>query len=263
MSTATALKQPPNHRPDISPQEWEARLDLAAAYRLGARFGWTDLLGTHFSLRVPGTTDQYLVNPYGLFFEEITASSLVKIDLKGNLLSASEHGVNPAADRIHGAIYAARPEIASVIHLHSVDGTAISIQKDGLLPLSQNALILLGRVGYYTYGGLDLDDAECAKLTDALGDGRILIMRNHGTLTTGRTIGEAFSWMFRLEKAAKIQIAALAGERELTPVAPEVVEHTIARGARSYTDQHWSPGARIEWAAFRRKIDREDPGYAQ
>lgn len=263
MSTATALKLPPQHRPDISPEEWQARLDLAAAYRLGARFGWTDLLGTHFSLRVPGTTDQYLVNPYGLFFEEITASSLVKIDLSGNLLSGAEHGVNPAADRIHGAIYAANPDIASVIHLHSVDGTAVSIQKDGLLPISQNALIIIGRTRYYTYGGLDLDDAECSKLTAALGDGRILIMRNHGTLTTGRTIGESFSWMFRLEKAAKIQIAALAGGQELTPVDPQVVERTVARGARSYTDDHWSPGARIEWAAFRRKIDREDPGYAQ
>lgn len=262
MST-TALKLPPKPGSDIPPEEWAARLDLAAAYRLGAAFGWTDLLGTHFSVRVPGTTDQYLVNPYGLFFEEITASSLVRIDLKGNLLSPSPRGVNAAADRIHGAIYAARPDVTSVIHLHSVEGTGVSIQKDGLLPISQNALLVLSRTRYYDYGGAGLDEAECARLVGALGDGGILIMRNHGTLATGRSVGEAFSWMFRLEKACKIQIAALAGGRALTPVEPGIIARTLDRGSRTYTDQHWSPGAGIEWEAFRRKIDRDDPGYAQ
>lgn len=261
--TAAARLLPPQHRPDISPEEWQARLDLAAAYRLGARNGWTDLLGTHFSQRVPGTTDQYLVNPYGLFFEEITASSLIRIDLRGNLIGNPEHGVNPAADKIHGAIYAARPDVNAIMHLHSPDGTGVSIQKDGLLPISQNALLLIGRTRYYDYGGAGMDDAECGRMTDALGDGGILIMRNHGTLTTGSTIGAAFSFMARLERACHIQVSALAGNRELTPIDPALIERMIARGNRTYTEQHWSPGARIEWAAFRRKIDRDDPGYAQ
>jgi ribulose-5-phosphate 4-epimerase/fuculose-1-phosphate aldolase len=245
----------------FSPEEWEARLDLAAAYRLAARNGWHDLLGTHFSLRVPGTSDQYLVNPAGFFFEEITASSLVKIDTRGNVLSDSPYGVNPAADDIHGAILSARPDIHAVMHLHSVAGTGVSIQKNGLLPISQNALILLNRVRYYDYGGAGLDEAECARLVAALGDGSVLFMRNHGTLAAGRTIGEAFALITRIERACQIQIAAQAGG-ELTDIDPEVKEKTITRGRRNYSDSSWSPGARVEWAAFRRKVDRDDPSYA-
>lgn len=246
--------------PTVSPEEWSARVDLAAAYRLGAQFGWHDLLGTHFSVRVPGEPGHYLVNPAGYFFEEITASSLVKIDLDGNLLSDSPHGVNPAADEIHGALYAARPDVQAIMHLHSVAGSAVGAQKQGLLPISQGALLLLNRVRYYDYTGAGLDSAECARMAAALEDGTVLIMRNHGTLAAGRSLGEAFALIVRLERACSIQVAAQAGG-ELVDVAPEVVRKTIERGRRIYSDSHWSPGARHEWAAFRRKADRDHPGY--
>ncbi|MEC5386433.1 class II aldolase/adducin family protein [Uliginosibacterium sp. H3] len=245
----------------FSPEEWAARLDLAAAYRLAGQFGWHDLLGTHFSVRVPGTTNQYLVNPFGLFFEEITASSLVKIDTDGNVLSASEHGVNPAADEIHGGIYAARPDVNAIMHLHSVAGTGVATQKGGLLPISQNAILLQVRTRYYDYGGSGIDSKECAKLVAALGDGSVLFLRNHGTLSAGRTIGEAFALIARIERACQIQLAAQAGG-EIAPIDPDVLARTIERGKRIYADNSWSPHARVEWAAFRRKIDRDDPGYA-
>lgn len=245
----------------FSPEEWEARVDLAAAYRLGAALGWHDLLGTHFSLRVPGEPDRYLVNPAGFFFEEITASSLVKIGLDGTQYSESPHGVNPAADEIHGALYAARPDITAIMHLHSVEGTGVSAQAEGLLPISQNALLILNRVRYYDYTGSGLDSAECARMAAALGDGSVLFMRNHGTLTAGRGIGEAFALLTRLERACKIQIAAQSGSGLVYP-DPAIVQKQLERGKRIYSDTHWSPKAKHEWAAFRRKADRDHPGYA-
>lgn len=247
---------------DFPPEEWAVRLDLAAAYRLAGRFGWTDLLGTHFSSRVPGTADQYLVNPYGLFFEEITASSLVKIDLDGKLVEDNGYAVNPAADLIHGGIYATRPDVRSILHLHSVAGVAVASQEGGLLPISQNAIIIRERVRYYDYTGIKLDRAECGRLAAALEDQDILVLRNHGTLAVGRSIGEAFSFIARLEKACAIQIAAQSAQAPLKAIEPQYVEQAGAFGLRLYTPESWSPGAAIEWQAFRRKIDREDPGYA-
>ncbi|HEM7842895.1 TPA: class II aldolase/adducin family protein [Burkholderia multivorans] len=242
-------------------KEWQARCDLAAAYRLAAANGWHDMFGTHFSLRVPGTTDQYLVNPAGYFFEEITASSLVRIDTHGAVLSESEHGINPAAARIHGAIFSARPEIGAVMHLHSVAGTGVSIQKAGLMPISQSAVILSSRVRYYDYGGADLDDAEQQKLVHALGDGSVLFMRNHGTLTAGRTIGEAFALMTRLERACQIQLAAQLSD-DITEIPLALREELVLLGTRIYSTDSWSPAAKLEWAAFRRKADRDFPDYA-
>jgi ribulose-5-phosphate 4-epimerase/fuculose-1-phosphate aldolase len=261
MSAATQITNLRDNRHGFSPQEWEARLDLAAAYRLAARFGWHDLLGNHFSLRVPGTTDQYLINPWGLFFEEITASSLVKLDLKGNVLSETQHGINKAGEVIHGAILAGRPDIASVMHLHSGAGAGISAQADGLLPISQNALILLDRVRYHDYEGPASEEEERRRLVRDISDGSILILRNHGTLTAGRTIGEAFVLLARLERAAEIQLAAQAGSGIYYP-SKEAIERTIAIGGKMYGPNSRSPGASLEWAAFRRKLDREDPGYA-
>ncbi|CAN5410785.1 class II aldolase/adducin family protein [soil metagenome] len=252
------LRATPDH---FSPEEWAARVDLAAAYRLAGRLGWHDLLATHFSLRVPGTEGEYLVNPFGLFFEEVTASSLVKIDTEGKLLSPSEYGVNPAADEIHGAIYAARPDVNAVMHLHSVAGTGVATQAGGLLPISQQALLLQVRTRYYDYGGSGIDSVECAKMVAALGDGSVLFMRNHGTLATGHNIGEAFALITRIERACQIQLAAQAGG-EIAHIDPEVVAKTIQRGHRIYSEKSWSPHAKIEWAAFRRKLDREDPAYA-
>ncbi|MFG1478343.1 class II aldolase/adducin family protein [Xanthobacter sp. V4C-4] len=247
---------------DFSPEEWAVRVDLAAAYRLAGRFGWTDLLGTHFSSRVPGTTDQYLVNPYGLFFEEITASALVKIDIEGRLVEDNGYGVNPAADLIHGGIYATRPDVQSILHLHSVAGVAVAAQEGGLLPISQNAIIIRERVRYYDYTGVKLDREECGRLAAALEDQDILFLRNHGTLAVGRTIGEAFSFIARVEKAAAIQIAAQSAQAPLKAIEQQYIDQAGAFGLKLYTPDSWSPGAAIEWQAFRRKIDREDPGYA-
>lgn len=264
MSTATLAERPTPSAPPshgFSAEEWEARLDLAAAYRLAAALGWHDLLGTHFSLRVPGEPGHYLVNPAGYFFEEITASSLVKLDLDGNLLSGSPLGVNPAADEIHGAIYRARPDLSSVMHLHSIAGTGVSAQVEGLLPVSQNAMLLLHRVRYYDYVGSGLSAEECEQLAAALGDGSVLFLRNHGTLAAGRGIGEAFALITRLERACKIQLAAQAGSG-LVQIPPDVLARQLERGKRIYSDTHWSPRAKHEWAAFRRKADRDHPDYA-
>lgn len=246
----------------MSAEEWATRLDLAAAYRLGAQMGWSDLLGTHFSARIPGTQDEYLVNPYGLFFEEITASSLIRINTRGEVSGRqSEYGVNRAADVIHGGLYAAQPQAAAAIHLHSVAGTGVASQHDGLLPVSQSALMILSRVRYYDYTGAKLDREECARMARTLGDGQILMLRNHGTLTVGASLGEAFALMVRLERACAIQLAAQASGK-LRVIDPGFVEESIAFGASIYSQQSWSPQASVEWAAFRRKIDREDPGYA-
>jgi ribulose-5-phosphate 4-epimerase/fuculose-1-phosphate aldolase len=259
-SQVTHLREPKH---GFSPEEWEARLDLAAAYRLAARFGWHDMLGNHFSLRVPGTADQYLLNPLGLFFEEITASSLVKLDTKGNILSDSPHGINKAGEVIHGGILAARPDVASAMHLHSAPGAGVSAQKDGLLPLSQNALILMDRVRYHDYEGpASNEEEERCRLAGDLGDGSILFLRNHGTLTAGRTIGEAFVLLGRIERACEIQLAAQAGGAVHFP-SQDAIDRTRAIGGKMYGPNSRSPGAALEWAAFRRKLDREDPGYAQ
>ncbi|OZI37130.1 hypothetical protein CAL29_01485 [Bordetella genomosp. 10] len=257
----SATSTPSSVRASCSQQEWDARVDLAAAYRLAAQYGWHDLLGTHFSLRVPGEPDHYLVNPAGYFFEEITASSLVKIDLDGNQLSPSPNGVNPAADEIHGALYTARPDIQAIMHLHSVAGTAVGAQEGGLLPISQNAMLLLNRVRYYDYRGSRLPSEEWTRMAEQLGDGSVLFMRNHGTLAAGRSIGEAFALIARTERACGIQVAALAGGLKLHDVDAEVVRASIERGRTIYSDRHWSPKAKHEWAAFRRKADRDFPGY--
>lgn len=249
--------------PHIPEAEWQARLDLAAAYRLAAAQGWHDLLGTHFSSRVPGTTDQFLVNPYGLLFEEITASSLVKIDLEGKVIGDNGYNVNPAADVIHGGIYAARPDVNAIVHLHSVAGVAVASQEDGLLPISQNAMIIRGRVRYYPFTGVKLDREECARMAAALGEQTVLFLQNHGTLVAGHTIGEAYSFVVRVERACQIQLAAQASGARLKVVEPQWVEQAAQFGLKLYTENSWSPGAVTEWNAFRRKVDRDDPGYAQ
>ena len=255
----TNLREP---RHGYTPEEWEARLDLAAAYRLAARFGWHDMLGNHFSLRVPGTKDQYLLNPLGLFFEEITASSLVTMDTAGNVLSDAPHGINKAGEVIHGGILAARPDVNSVMHLHSSAGAGVSAQTDGLLPISQNALILMDRVRYHDYEGPASDaDDERRRLARDLSDGSILFLRNHGTLTAGRSMGEAFVLLGRVERACEIQLAAQAGSAVHFP-SQDAIDRTRAIGAKMYGNNSRSPGASLEWAAFRRKLDREDPGYA-
>jgi len=253
----------PSAPPGMAEAEWKVRLDLAAAYRLVALFGWTYLIGNHLSARVPGTDDEFLLNPYGMMFEEITASSLVKVDQHGNLLSDTDYIVNPAGFVIHGCIHAARPDVDCVIHLHTRDGGAVATQDEGLLPITQNALLIYDQVTYHDYEGVALDMDERERLLADLGDKRIMILRNHGTLTAGRSVAEAFVTMYRLEKACEMQIAAQAGGARLRALPPEVVQGTIETGRRIYSKGGLSPEGEREWKALLRKLDRDDPGYRQ
>src|SRR5437868_11268094 len=195
----------------LSDAEWQARIDLAAAYRLVALHGWDDLIFTHISARLPGADHHFLLNPYGMMFEEVTASSLVKIDLTGNKVTDSPHFINPAGFTIHSAVHEARADALCVMHLHTDYGIAVSAQKDGLLPISQQAMLALASLAYHDYEGLALNEQEKPRLVADLGDKSHMILRNHGLLTVGGTAAEAFLAMFLLERACKIQILAQAG----------------------------------------------------
>ena len=240
--------------------EWAARCELAAAFRLAALYGWTDMLGTHFSLRVPGTASEFLINPFGLLFEEITASSLLRIDADGTLLSASPYKVNRAGFVIHSALHMGRPDVHCVMHCHTRDGSAVSMQAQGLLPASQRALTIAPLLRYHDYEGVAVDLAERASLQRDLGDGGMLILRNHGTLTVGGSVGEAFFRMYRLEMACGLQVAALSGGGKLHPVAQAVKDK-----AASQVAQIASMGEidALVWAALMRKLGREGVNYAQ
>jgi ribulose-5-phosphate 4-epimerase/fuculose-1-phosphate aldolase len=248
----------------MSESEWEARVDLAAAYRLTALLGWSDMLGTHISARVPGTQDQFLINPYGMLFEEITASSLLRIDVDGNKLSESPYNANKAGFTIHSAIHMGAPEAHAVMHLHTGYGVGVSSQKSGLLPSNQMALTVLSLVRYHDYEGVAFDLGERERLVNSLGDGGMLILRNHGTLTVGATVAEMFARMYRLERACKFQIMALTGGTELNPIAEEVVKHAIEQGRQNHLrgGSGQSAGGELLWAALKRKLEREDPEYA-
>jgi ribulose-5-phosphate 4-epimerase/fuculose-1-phosphate aldolase len=273
MKTATRKSNVTRLRPAAKPRlrsvrnrigaaEWQARVDLAAAYRLTALMGWTDLLGTHISCRVPGTHDQFLLNPYGMLFEEITASSLIKVDVDGNKLSDSPYDVNQAGFTIHSAIHMGNHNADAVMHLHTAYGVGVATQKQGLLPATQMALTALDLVRYHDYEGVAFDLTERERLVKSLGDGGMLILRNHGTLTVGATIGEMFHRMYRLERACKFQIHAMTGGAELNPLPREIVEHAIDQGRQIYAKGGQSEGGKLVWAAMKRKLDREDPGYA-
>src|SRR5256884_2363060 len=211
-----------NVREQVSDPEWQARTDLAAAYRLVALYGWDDLIFTHISARVPGADHHFLLNPYGMMFEEVTASSLVKIDLGGHKVTESPYFVNPAGFTIHSAVHAARPDALCVMHLHTVYGIAVSAQKNGLLPISQQAMLALASLAYHDYEGLALNEEEKLRLVADLGDRSHMILRNHGLLTVGRTAAETFLSMFLLERACKIQILAQAGG-ELVRISEPIV----------------------------------------
>jgi ribulose-5-phosphate 4-epimerase/fuculose-1-phosphate aldolase len=236
--------------------EWQTRVELAACYRLVAHYRMTDLIYTHISARVPDHADQFLLNPYGLMFEEITASSLVKIDLDGKVIEDTPHHVNAAGFTIHSAIHAARHDVACVLHTHTRSGIAVSCQKQGLLPLNQIALQFHDRLAYHDYEGIALDHDERPRLVADLGDKRAMILRNHGLLTAGRSIPEAFSLMFYLERACEIQVAARAGGAELVLPPPATREKT----ARQYESGD-DPSGGLEWAAQLRLLERLDPGY--
>jgi ribulose-5-phosphate 4-epimerase/fuculose-1-phosphate aldolase len=240
-----------------SEAEWQTRVQLAACYRLVARYRMTDLIYTHISARVPETSDQFLLNPYGLMFEEVTASSLVKIDLDGRKLEDGAYDVNAAGFTIHSAIHAARHDVFCVLHTHTRAGMAVSCQAQGLLPLNQFALQFYNRLAYHDYEGIALDLDERPRLVRDLADRRAMILRNHGLLTAGRTIPEAFSLMFYLDRACEIQIAALAGGSKLAIPSAEICEKV----ARQYEEEDDKPLGDQEWAAHMRMLEREDRGY--
>ncbi len=253
-SVATAVKPV-----TCSDAEWQLRLNLAAAYRLVARFGWDDLTGTHISVRVPGPEHHFLINPFGMLFDEITASSLVKIDLAGNTIGTSNWPVNPAGFTIHSAIHAAREDAQCVLHLHTRAGMAVSSQKQGLLPLNQRSLTMINEIAYHEYEGVALDHDERPRLVADLGDKRAMILRNHGTLTVGETVGVAFVTMYFLETACQVQIAALSGELHYPPqAARDAVARTTGAGREFQIAKYAEENA---WPALLRRLDRLDPGY--
>jgi len=248
-------------RASCSDAEWNARIDLAACYRLVELYGMADMMANHISARVPGEENAFLINPYGMLYEEITASSLIKVDIGGRILAkpdfgALDYGINKAGYVLHSAIHAARHEVDCVIHTHTWANMAVSALDCGLLPMTQTAMRFL-KIGYHDYQGVVLDTAEQASLVADLGQSEALILRNHGAVTVGRTVGEAFNWMHRLELACRSQLAAQATGRGLVAVPPPVLEATwnnYQRGTRR-------PYGLMEWPALLRKLDRLDPGY--
>lgn len=242
----------------VSPEEWQLRVDLAACYRLVALYGWSDLVFTHISARLPGPDHHFLINPYGLMFDEITASSLVKVDMQCKKLMDSPYPVNPAGFVIHSAVHAARDDVQCVLHTHTRAGVAVSAQAHGVLPISQQSSFVLASLAYHDYEGVAFRDDEKPRLQADLGTANFLMLRNHGLLTCGRSIADAFLAMYTFEAACKIQIDALAGGTELTQVEPTILKGT----AQAMKVQTGGMGGAFVWPALLRKLDRESPGYA-
>lgn len=246
----------PSVRSLVDAAEWEQRVNLAACYRLVARYGWDDLIFTHISARVPGAEHRFLINPYGMLFEEITASSLVKVDLEGRKTMDSPYEINPAGFVIHSAIHAAREDAKCVLHTHTLNGVAVSAQKHGLLPLSQQSIFPLSSLAYHDYEGVALRDEEKPRLARDLGDRSFLMLRNHGLLTVGETIADAFLFMYIFEAACAIQLRA-QGSPELTHVDARIVAGAQA-AAKQVTR---GAGSALAWPALLRKLDRLDPSF--
>ena len=250
-------------RSQVTDAHWAARVDLAAAFRLVDLFGWSDLLGTHLSARVPDAPDRFLINPYGTLFEEITASCLVEVDEDGGEHSPSEFGINPAGFTVHSAVHMARADAGCVIHTHTAAGVGVAAQETGLLPLTQHALAVLAHTGYHDYEGIAFDHGERARLAADLGRNNVLVLRNHGLLTVGRTVGEAFMWMYRAERACRFQLAFQQAGAAARDIPEEVQGVTVARNEHAISEEGYRPIGAREWPALLRKLDRENPGYAQ
>jgi len=246
----------PSHKDKVSAEEWQLRCDLAAAYRLVALHGWSDLVFTHISARLPGPEHNFLINPYGLLFEEITASSLIRVDQEGNKLQDSPFPVNPAGFTIHSAVHAVRDDAQCVLHTHTRAGVAVAAQKCGVLPISQQSTFVLASLAYHAYEGVAFRPDEKPRLQADLGDKNFLCLRNHGLLTVGKSVADAFLAMYTFESACQIQVAAQAGG-ELVPVNPAIVEGT----AHAMKVQTGGLGGAFVWPALIRKLDRVDPGY--
>lgn len=241
----------------VSEAEWQARVDLAACYRAVAMYGWDDLVFTHISARVPGPEHHFLINPYGMMFDEVTASSLVKVNLNGEKVMESDFDINPAGFTIHSAVHEAREDAKCVMHLHTVDGVAVSVLEDGLQAYSQQSLFPLASLSYHDYEGVALNPDEKVRLVADLGDTQFMILRNHGLLTCADNIPDAFLFMFILQRACEIQIKAQATGKKLRPI-PEPVLKGIRAQASTVTKQ---AGGALAWPGILRRLDRINPGY--
>ncbi len=240
----------------MSAEEWETRIDLAACYQLVDLYGWTDFTATHISAYVPGSNGHFLLNPMGHLFGEMAASMLVKVDLDGNILDKTDSRVNQAGFTIHSAIHMSSQAMRCVLHTHTPAGNAIAMQKEGLLPSSQKAMLIEPFVRYHDYEGPSRDLSERERIAASLGDSRILILRNHGLLTVGETIGEAFGWMHLIETACQYQVAGLSGNRELHSVSAETRAHVNEQG-RQILGQEGLVSAPSAWRALIRQLERE------
>jgi len=241
----------------VSSQEWQLRIDLAACYRAVAMYGWDDLVFTHISARVPGPEHHFLINPYGMMFEEVTASSLVKVDLQGNKVMPSDYDINPAGFVIHSAVHEAREDAQCVLHLHTAAGIAISATKQGLLPLSQQSLFALSSLSYHDYEGVALNPDEKVRLVADLGETNFMILRNHGLLTCASSIADAFLFMYLLERSCEIQLKAQSTGCDLLPI-PDAILGGIRAQAQQVTR---SAGGALAWPGILRKLERINPGY--
>jgi ribulose-5-phosphate 4-epimerase/fuculose-1-phosphate aldolase len=239
----------------VSEEEWQVRVDLAALYRLAALYGWDDMIYTHISARIPGPEHHFLINPYGMLFDEITASSLVRIDVEGNILQETPYFINPAGFTIHSAVHMNRDDAHFVMHLHSDQGAAVSSQKEGLLPLTQHSLICLPHLAYHDYEGIALNLDERERLVADLGDKSLMMLRNHGTLALGESAAECWTGMFFLERACMQQVMALSCGRENVLIAPDAAQDEVRRQVGR------GIGGKLGWAGCLRKLDRELPGY--
>lgn len=267
---ATVLERPAKAtetRPDgISAAEWQVRVDLAAFYRISAIYDYDDFLYTHVTARVPGPEHHFLINPFGLAFDEITASSLVKVDLDGKVIGDSEFGINYAGYVIHSAIHAVREDAQWIAHFHTRDGMGASAHAEGLLPLSQRSLYIIPKLAYHDYEGVALNLDERARLQADLGNKQFMLLRNHGTLALGRTAGEAWSAIYQFEEACSVQVAALAGGRDHVLLAPaaaqeEALRHLTARPAAAVNVEGRKPHDQLAWEAVLRRVRRDLPGY--
>jgi len=241
----------------VSAEEWQARCDLAALYRLVALHGWDDAVYTHISARLPGPEHQFLINPYGMFFGEMTASALVKVDLEGNIIQETPYFINPAGFTIHSAIHASREDAHYVMHLHSDQGVAVAAQAEGLLPLSQHALVVRPQLAYHDYEGIALNLDERERLVADLGDKNLMLLRNHGTLSVGPTAADCWIRMFFLERACKQQVMALSAGRDHVRIAPEAAQQEV----KDQIAGMGGVGGKLAWPGFLRRLDRELPGY--
>jgi ribulose-5-phosphate 4-epimerase/fuculose-1-phosphate aldolase len=262
---ATLFKDDRLNRASISDAEWRIRVELAALYRLAALHGWDDLIFGHITARVPGPEHHFLMNPYGLMFEEITASSLVKIDLDGNVLDNSDYGINYAGFVIHGALHAAIPDALYVIHFHTHDGIAVSAHKEGLLPLNQRALALIPNLSYHDYEGIALNMDERERLIADMGANKVMILRNHGTLAWGSTAAEAWSGIFRIESACTTQVRTLSIGRDHVLMAPQATQDDVHKqfANRKIPVEGRKSSTQLIWEASLRLAHRHSPGFDQ